>query len=149
MKALSHLSRIHDADVAQATELHWLQTVNAIPLPLALDPNSYVSLEYYGSPELRRRMYTLTDEADFGYPKYSRAVSNQQNFKLFSRMLPVHPTEVDAFLAQHPHFLVLTSFDEHEWLPDYLLRRQQAKADLSIRMISNDESGTVLDVQMK
>ena len=38
VKALSHLSRVHDADVAQATELHWLQTVNAIPLPLALDP---------------------------------------------------------------------------------------------------------------
>jgi hypothetical protein len=149
VKALSHLSRLHAADIAQANDLHWLQVASTIPLPLALDPNSYVILEYYGSPQLRQRIYSLTDEADFGYPKYHLSVSNQQNAKLFSRMLPIHPTEVDDFLAQHPHFLVRTSFDEHEWLPDYLLRRQRTKGDLSIGILSNDDSGTVLDVQMR
>ena len=119
-----------------------------VTLPLVLGPNPYVSLEYYGSPELRQRIYTLTDEADYAYPKYRLSVSDQQNFKLFSRMLPIHPTGIDDFLAQHPHFLVETGFDEHEWIPDYLLRRQQTKGDLSIRLLSNDESGTVLEVQM-
>jgi hypothetical protein len=147
-KALAHLSRVHNADVAEANDLHWLQVASTSPLPLVLGPNPYVSLEYYGSPELRQRIYTLTDEADYGYPKYRLSVSDQQNFKLFSRMLPIHPTEIDDFLAQHPHFLVETGFDEHEWIPDYLLRRQQTKGDLSIRLLSNDESGTVLEVQM-
>jgi dolichyl-phosphate-mannose-protein mannosyltransferase len=148
VKALTHLSRVHDADIAQATGLHWLQTASAGNLPLAVDPNSYISLEYYGPPELRQRIYTLIDQADFAYPKYSMAVSDQQNFLLFSRMLPVHPTEIDDFLAHHPHFLVRTGFDEHEWLPDYLLRRQ-AKGDLSVTILSNDDSGTLLDVQIK
>jgi hypothetical protein len=149
VKALTHLSRVHNADIAQATALHWLQTASASSLPLAVDANSYVSLEYYGPPELRQRLYALTDQADFGYPKYSMTVSDQQNFLLFSRMLPVHPTDIGDFLAHHPHFLVRTSFDEHEFLPDYLMRRQQTRGDLAVTILSNDESGTVLDVQMK
>lgn len=149
VKALSHLSRVHAADAAQAMDLHWLQTADATSLPMALDFNSYISLDYYGTPELRQRIYALTDEAEYGYPKYHLAVSDQQNFKLFSRMLPVRFSEIDDFLAQHPHFLVRTSFDEHEWLPDYLLRRQQTTGNLSVRVLSNDESGTLLDVQMK
>ena len=98
---------------------------------------------------MRQRIYEVTDEAEYSYPKYHLAVSDQQNFKLFSRMLPVHYTEIDDFLAQHPHFLVRTSFDEHEWLPDYLLRRQKTKGDLTITILSNDDSGTLLEVQMK
>lgn len=149
LKALTHLSRIHSADAAQAMDLQWLQTADATSLPMALDFNSYISLDYYGTPELRQRIYALTDEAEYGYPKYHLAVSDQQNFKLFSRMLPVHYTEIDDFLAQHPHFLVRTSFDEHEWLPDYLLRRQKTKGDLTITILSNDDSGTLLEIQMK
>ncbi len=76
--------------------------------------------------------------------------------RLFPRALPTmaQPTEVDDFIAHHPHFLVITSFNAKEWLPVYLMNRQETKGDISVRLALLDPTfywrgGSILDVEVK
>jgi hypothetical protein len=149
IQALLHPSRVHAAAVAQVEARPWMQHLPDSPLPVALDCNSYMDLAYYGTPQFHQRAYALVDPAGFDDPANKESVTNQQNMMLFSRMLPIHYEDIDGFLARNPHFIAVTSFDEHEWLPSYLLNRQRTKGDLTVTMIFYDAAGSLLDVQMK
>ena len=148
LKALVHPSRVHAEDVAAVMAHTWVQGVSAQELPVAVDPNTYMEFSVYGSPEIQKRMFEVIDEAEFSEPKYRWAVSDEQNFKYFSRKLPLHVMEIQDFLAANPHFLVVTQFEKHEWLPDYLMRHE-AQGELSVKVLSYAEDGYLLEVVKK
>lgn len=126
-----------------------LQMAAASQLPIVTDLFHYEGLDYYGSEGIRQRLYIPIDSADYGDPKYKYTVTGQQCAKLFSRMLPMQTGEIDSFIRQHRHFLLLTEFDMHEWLPIYVLDRQRTKGDLTVTLLVADPSGDLLDVQAK
>jgi hypothetical protein len=147
--ALLHPSRVHSTATAIALSPPVVQRILHSDLPVALEGVEYTGLNYYGDEAFRRRIYVLTDSPDYSDPRYRLTLTGQQCNKLFPRMLPFQSEEIDQFVAQHPHFLVVTSFDMHDLNPIYLLDRQEKKRDLSVTMIFNDPSGSILDVQTK
>ena len=148
LKALVHPSRVHADAVATVMAHTWVQGVVAQELPVTVDPNTYMEFAVYGSPEIQKRMFEVIDEAEFSDPKYRFAVSDEQNFKYFSRKLPLKVMEIQDFLAANPHFLVVTQFEKHEWLPDYLMRHE-AQGELSVKILSYAEDGYLLDVEKR
>ncbi len=147
--ALLRPSRVTLNARAQALSSPATRMILETSLPVATDYFNYSCINYYAGAEIGHRLYIPIDSADFANPKYKYTITGQQLTKLFSGTFHIQTDEIDDFLLQHPHFLLLTGFDMHEWLPMYLLDRQQTKGDIAIRIILSDPSGSLLDVQMK
>jgi len=147
--ALLRPSKVAAREAAEVTSAPSMQIATTSPLPVITDFFTYIGEDYYGSAELRQRLYVPIDSADYGNPEYRYTLTGQQCTRLFARMLPIQTGEIDTFVEQHHHFLLLTHFDGHEWLPIYLLDRQRTKGDLSITLLVADPSGNLLDVQTK
>jgi hypothetical protein len=134
---------------AQVMSAPAIQRILESDLPVAMDYFNQSGFDYYGGPKLGQRLYVPIIFTDSDDPKYKFTLTGQQLTTLFARAFPIQTGQIDDFIAQHPHFLVLTEFDMHEWIPIYLLDRQQTKKDLSITLLVSDPSGTLLDVQTK
>lgn len=147
--ALLHPHQVHADATAQVLSRPWVRSLPANSLPLVMDPFNYLQYIYYGGPAFRSRAYSLVEDSNLQDPALRRKDLFQINMELLPPALPVHATAISDFLVHHRHFLVLTRFDESEWLPDYLLRRQASKGDLAITLLFRDPAATLLDVQMK
>lgn len=147
--ALLRPSKVAARGAAQVMSEPALQVAAASQLPVISDLFTYEGVDYYGGAQLDQHLYIPVDSADFNNPQYRFTITGQQCAILFSRMLPMHTSEIDSFIAQHHHFLLVTSFDMHEWLPIYLLNRQKTKGDISLTMLVADPSNDLLDVQLR
>jgi hypothetical protein len=149
IEALLRPSKVTPNAKAQVMSMPAMLRILQSPLPVATDYFNYIGIDYYAGAEIGERLYVPIDSASYSDPKYRYAITDQQLTKLFSRTFPFQTDEIDDFLLQHPHFLVLTGFDMHEWLPIYLLNRQQTKGDVVVNILLYDPSGSLLDVRMK
>lgn len=119
--ALLRPSKVSARARTQVMSMPAMEGILQNSLPVATDCFNYSGLDYYAGPEVRQRLYIPIVSTDSSDPKYT--LTGQQLTKLFSRTFPIQTVGIDDFLLQHPHFLLLTGFDMHEWLPIYLLDR--------------------------
>lgn len=123
----------------------WVKRILSDPRPIATDNDTYMLLDFYSTPELRTRVYGLTDLPEAA--KYDGAMTDQMNFTLFSRKLPIRTMDVEAFVKTRPDFLLVAKRvrRNYTWLPEYLLERQRTKGDVRIQLWDLDDEDNDMD----
>jgi len=123
----------------------WVKRMLSDAVPIATDNDTYMLLDFYSTPELWTRVYGLTDLPEAA--KYNGAMTDQMNFTLFSRKLPIRTMDVEAFVKTYPHFLVIAKRvrRNYTWLPEYLLERQRTKGDVTISLWDLDDEDNDMD----
>lgn len=115
--------RAHTALQAAYEQQPWVQRLENSDLPvLPGDHFVYTELEFYGSPELKRRLVYVTDFSEV--KQYSQSTTAQLNFLSFGKALSYNTEDISRFLPNHPRFLMVLGTDQATWLPEYLLRQE-------------------------
>lgn len=146
--ALLHPAQPHRTLQAQLQQQAWVQRISTSALPIAVDNETYATLDLYAPPELVARTWGLTDltEAE----SYPGAMTDQTNLVQFSKRFPIRTMEVSAFLQQNPHFIMIVQRQARhfEWLPQYLLARQRTSAlTVSLLELDNKHGMAIYEVQ--
>jgi len=66
--ALLRPSKVAAREAEEVTSAPSMQIATASPLPVITDFFTYIGEDYYGSAELRQRLYVPIDSADYGKP---------------------------------------------------------------------------------
>ena len=134
LRAMVHPERVHSQLEARYDSEPWVKLLERSDLPVLLgDHLLYTRLECYAPPELKHRLYFLTNIAEV--KKYPRSETSQMNFLLFGKMLSYQTMDVGSFLPEHPHFLLAVGpMHDTLWLPDYLLNQEQ-EGNASLRLL--------------
>ncbi len=134
LRAMAHPARVHAQLQARYDSEPWVKLLEASDLPVLMgDHLLYTRLECYAPPELKQRLYFLTNIAEV--KKYPRSETSQMNFLLFGKMLSYQTMDVGSFLPEHPHFLLAVGpMHDTLWLPDYLLNQEQ-EGNASLRLL--------------
>ena len=137
VRTLVHPSRVHAALAAEYDSAAWVKLLEGSDLPVLVgDHLLYTRLDWYAPPELRRRLYFLTDFAEV--ETYPLSDTSQRNFLLFGKMLSYQTMDVGSFLPEHPHFLAaMGTMTGTLWLPQYLLNQAQ-EGNASLRLLGPD-----------
>lgn len=146
--ALLHPLAVHAEVAGQILSSPDAQLVTQSSLPVVLDPNTYMQLDYYEPPAMRPRLHTLIDDAQFSHSGPLN-ISDQQNLLAFAQALPVRAEHFEDFRAQHPHFLLTLSPDQLEWLPGYLRKRAQTQHELTLQNLGAAHAPEILDVRFQ
>jgi hypothetical protein len=147
VRTLEHPSGVHTELAAEYDSAAWVKLLEGSDLPVLVgDHLLYTRLDYYAPPELKRRLYFLTDVAEVG--KYPLSETSQRNFLLFGKRLSYQTMDVGGFLPEHPHFLLAVgTMSGTLWLPQYLMDQEQ-KGNASLRLLGPDfTEPNVYDVQ--
>jgi hypothetical protein len=147
VRALVHPSRVHAQLEASYDSAPWVKLVEASTLPVLVgDHHTYARLDCYAPPELRRRLYFLTDFADVD--TYPQSNTSQRNFLSFGKRLSYQTMDIGDFLPGHSHFLlVVGTMQGTLWLPQYLLKQEQ-EGNASLQLLGPEfEAWNVYDVQ--
>ncbi len=134
VRTLMYPERVHARLAASYDSAPWVKLLEASDLPVLLgDHMLYTRLDCYAPPELRRRLYFLTDFAEV--PTYPLSETSQRNFLLFGKLLGYQTMDVGSFLPEHPHFLLAVgAAKETLWLPPYLMNQAQ-EGNASLRLL--------------
>jgi hypothetical protein len=147
LRAMAHPARVHAQLAAGYDSDPWVKLIEGNDLPVVVgDHLLYTRLECYAPPELKRRLYFLTDIAEVkAYPLSS---TSQMNFLSFGKLLSYQTMDVGSFLPTHPHFLLADGpMTGTLWLPAYLMKQEQV-GNASLRLLGPDYvSPTIYDVQ--
>jgi hypothetical protein len=150
VEALLHPTQVHGKLQAEVQQQEWVQRLSSSSLPVAVDNDTYRLLDFYGQPELARRVWGLTDVAEA--VKYEGAMTDQTNLVQFSKRLTFRTMDVDGFLHDNPHFLMVVQRPgrHYEWLPQYLLAKQNTTGGPVISLLEQENQGkaTIYEVQM-
>lgn len=143
---LIHPGRVHAELQANYRSQAWVRLLEKNSLPVAAgDPLLYAQLGNYATPELRHRLYYLTDMADV--KEYPDSASLQLNFVRFGKLLSYQTMDIRDFLRGNPRFLLAVGGDPATWLQPYLIRQEEA-GNATLRLLGPDFSGSnVYDVQ--
>ena len=148
--ALLHPAQPHRQFQAEVRRQAWVERLNTTTLPVAVDNETYATLDLYAPSELARRTWGLTDLAE--PERYEGAMTDQTNLVQFSKRLSIRTMDAAAFLQQNPHFLMVVQRQPRhfEWLPQYLLARQRTapKLALSLVELDNQHGMAIYDVQV-
>lgn len=147
LRAMAHPTQVHAQLAASYDSEPWVKLLEGSDLPVLVgDHLLYTRLDCYAAPELRRRLYFLTDLAEVN--KYPLSSTSQMNFLLFGKLLSYQTMDVGSFLPAHPHFLLAVgTMSETLWLPAYLMREEQ-EGNASLRLLGPDFTApNVYDVQ--
>jgi len=147
LHAMAHPARVHAQLQASYDSAAWVKLLEGSGLPVLVgDHLLYTRLERYAPPELKRRLYFLTNIAEV--KKYPLSSTSQMNFLLFGKMLSYQTMDVGSFLPEHPHFLLAVGPTVGTlWLPAYLLNQEQ-EGNASLRLLGPDFTApNVYDVQ--
>ena len=147
LHAMAHPERVHAQLEASYDSAAWVKLLEGSDLPVLVgDHLLYTRLECYAPPELKQRLYFLTDIAEV--KKYPLSSTSQMNFLLFGKRLSYQTMDVGSFLPEHPHFLLAVGpMVGTLWLPAYLLNQQQ-EGNASLRLLGPDFTApNVYDVQ--
>ncbi len=136
--ALLDPAQVHRDFEAKVRQQAWVQRLNRSALPVAVDNDTYKTVDFYAEPELAQRTWGLTDLAESEV--YPRAMTDQTNLVQFAKRLPIRTMDVAAFMRQNPHFLMVVQREpmHYEWLPQYLMARQRDTAGLTISLVDLD-----------
>ncbi len=147
LRTMAHPARVHAQLQARYDSEPWVKLLEGSDLPVLVgDHLLYTRLECYAPPELKQRLYFLTDIAEV--KKYPLSETSQMNFLLFGKMLSYQTMDVGSFLPEHPRFLLAVGpMVGTLWLPAYLLNQEQ-EGNASLRLLGPDFTApNVYDVQ--
>jgi hypothetical protein len=147
VRTLAHPSRVHAELAAEYDSAAWVKLLEGNDLPVLVgDHLTYTRLDCYASPELRRRLYFLTDFAEV--ETYPLSDTSQRNFLYFGKLLSYQTMDVGGFLPEHPHsLLAVGTMSGTLWLPQYLMNQAQ-EGNASLRLLGPDfKAPNVYDVQ--
>jgi hypothetical protein len=148
IRALIHPEGVHAELAASYDSAPWVKVLEGSDLPVLVgDHLLYTRLDYYGSPELKRRSYFLTDFAEVN--RYPLSETAQRNFLLFGKMLGYQTMEVGSFLPEHRHFLMAVGpMTGTLWLPEYMMNQAEV-GNASLRLVGPGfETPSVYEVQL-
>jgi hypothetical protein len=145
LHALIHPGRVHAQLQASYHNQPWVRLLERSSLPVvAGDPLLYAQLDFYAQPELKHRLYYLTDIADL--KEYPQAATPQLNYLLFGKRLSYQTMDIANFLPGNPHFLLAMGVNPG-WLPPYLIGQEEA-GDAALRLLGPGYTGNnVYDVR--
>jgi hypothetical protein len=145
-RVLAHPERVHVQFQADLDNQPGVKLLRNSSLPVVSgDPLLYAQLAYYAPPELRSRLYYLTDIADLD--RYPRSATDQLNYVHFGKRLGYQILDAADFLPGNPHFLLAMGGDPAIWLPPYLLGQAEA-GNVSLQLLGPDYWGSnVYDVR--
>jgi hypothetical protein len=105
------------------------------------DNATYMQLNLYGSPDLARRAWGITNFREAA--KYPRALTDQNNFALFGNKIGLQVADVEEFVRHNPEFILVLQRGKRsfEWMPRYFLERSQTRKDLSVHLAYLDPQG--------
>jgi len=131
----------HRALQASVQNAGWVQWLERSKMPLIADNATYLHLDFYGSRELARRAWGVTNFREAA--KYPRALTDQNNLALFGRNIGLQVADIEDFVARNPEFAVIQQRRHHsfEWMPQYFLERSQVRKDVSVRLAYLDPQG--------
>jgi Dolichyl-phosphate-mannose-protein mannosyltransferase len=137
LRAMAHPAQVHAQLQASYDSEPWVKLLEGDDLPVVVgDHLLYTRLDSYAPPELRRRLYFLTDIAEVD--KYPLSNTSQMNFLLFGKLLSYQTMDVGGFLPAHRHFLLAVGpMSGTLWVPDYLIG-QQKEGNASLRLLGPD-----------
>jgi len=147
IRALMHPERVHAQLAASYDSAPWVQVLEGSDLPVLVgDHLLYTRLDWYAPPELKQRLYFLTDFAEVNH--YPLSETSQRNFLLFGKLLGYRTMEVGSFLPEHRHFLMAVGpMTGTLWLPEYMMKQSEA-GNASLRLLGPGfEEPSVYDVQ--
>jgi hypothetical protein len=147
VRALVHPEGVHAELEASYDSAAWVKLLEASDLPVLVgDHLLYTRLDCYAPPELKRRLYFLTDFTEVN--RYPLSETSQRNFLLFGKLLGYQTMDVGEFLPEHRHFLVAVgTMTGTLWLPEYLMS-QADDGNASLRLMGPGfEEANVYEVQ--
>lgn len=148
LHALINPGGIHAQLQASYDNQPWVRLLEKSSLPVvAGEHNLYTQLDFYAQPELKHRLYYLTNVADV--KEYPQSATAQLNFLSFGRRLSYQTMDIASFLPCNPHFLLARGDDLMIWLPPYLIGQEEV-GNASLRLLGPDYTGNnVYDVQFR
>jgi hypothetical protein len=147
IRALMHPERVHAELAASFDSAPWVQLLEGSDLPVLVgDHLLYTRLDWYAPPELKQRLYFLTDFAEVN--RYPLTETSQRNFLLFGKLLGYRTMEVGSFVPEHRHFLMAVGpMTGTLWLPEYVMKQAEV-GNASLRLLGPGfEAPSVYDVQ--
>ncbi|WP_158788190.1 glycosyltransferase family 39 protein [Granulicella sp. L46] len=147
IRALVHPKSVHAALAARYNSEQWVKVLERSDLPVLVgDHLLYTRLDCYASPELKRRLYFLTDFAEVR--TYPMSETSQRNFLVFGKLLGYQTMDVGEFLPEHRHALMAVGVMLGTyWLPPYMMHQAQL-GNASLRLLGPGfEEPDVYEVQ--
>jgi hypothetical protein len=146
--ALAHPGRVHEQLAVRYNNLEWVKLLEQSSRPVVTDNISLdTQLDFYARPELRRRLYAVTDIGDLD--KYPRTTTFQLNFICFGGKIHRQTRDIADFLPEHPSFLQMAEPSEIGWLLSYVAAEAAAGGASSLCVGPGNCTGRtgVYDVQ--
>ena len=147
LRALRHPEQVHARLAASYDNAPWVKLLEGSDLPVLVgDHLLYTRLDCYAPPEVRRRLYFLTDFAEV--KRYPLSETSQRNFLLFGKLLGYQTMDVGSFLPEHRHFLMVVGpMTGTLWLPEYVMNQAQ-EGNATLRLLGPGfEASNVYEVQ--
>jgi hypothetical protein len=134
IRAMLHPRDVHAALAARYDSEPWVKLLEASQLPVMVgDHLLFTRLECYAPPELRDRLYFLTDFAEV--KQYPLSETSQRNFLLFGKTLGYQTMDVGSFVPEHRDALMAVGVMTGTlWLPPYMMH-QSALGNASLRLL--------------
>lgn len=148
LQALVHPDRVHEQLQDSYNNSEWVKLLEQSSLPVVTDNISLdTQLDFYATPELRGRVYAVTDIGDLN--KYPRTTTFQLNFVYFGGKILRQTTDIADFLPEHSRFLQMAEPSEIGWLLPYLAVQHGAGKASSVCLgpANCTERTAVYDVQ--
>jgi hypothetical protein len=134
IRAMAHPKRVHAALAARYDSDAWVKLLGASNLPVIVgDHLLFTRLECYAPPELRERLYFLTDFAEV--KQYPLSETSQRNFLLFGKTLGYQTMDVGSFVPEHRDALMVVGVMTRTlWLPPYMMHQSDV-GNVSLRLL--------------
>jgi hypothetical protein len=125
VRAMLHPKDVHAQLVAKYDSDAWVKLLEGSNLPVMVgDHLLFTRLECYAPPELKARLYFLTDFAEV--KQYPLSETSQRNFLLFGKMLGYQTMDVGSFVPEHRQALMAVGpMTGTLWLPAYMMHQAE------------------------
>jgi hypothetical protein len=125
LRAMLHPREVHAQLVARYDSDDWVKLLTESNLPVIVgDHLLFTRLECYAPPELKARLYFLTDFAEV--KQYPLSETSQRNFLLFGKRLGYQTMDVGSFVPEHRQALMAVGpMTGTLWLPAYMMRQAE------------------------
>jgi hypothetical protein len=121
-KVFSHLAKGEFGArlVARVQHQPWELAACEANLPvLASNVHDFFEYQHYAPPCLREKLYYGEDLQKAALSP--RAVGDEDNMRLFPKLIPLHVVPFDRFVSEHPEFLVFDTTLDGESKPQWFL----------------------------
>jgi hypothetical protein len=125
LRAMLHPRDVHAQLAARYDSDAWVKLLEGSNLPVIVgDHLLFTRLECYAPPELKARLYFLTDFAEV--KQYPLSETSQRNFLLFGKMLGYQTMDVGSFVPEHRQALMAVGpMTGTLWLPAYMMHQAE------------------------